>query len=119
MRRLPLRSGSCSVVVALYSLQHVRRGEIPEVLAEIRRVLTAAGLLLVAAHGGEGELGFDTGEFLGHQVGPSAITLYTEAELGGALRLAGFVLEETRTRGVTPGSAEVATTRHYLIARAA
>ncbi len=55
MRTLPMGDGTVGAIAAFYSLIHIRRAEVPAVLDEFRRVLTPAGRLLLAVHGGKGD----------------------------------------------------------------
>jgi len=48
MRALPFRARAFSGVVAFYSIQHLPRSALGFALSEIRRVLTADGILVVA-----------------------------------------------------------------------
>jgi SAM-dependent methyltransferase len=114
MRALPLLTASCAAVVAFYCLQHIDRAAVPLVLEEIRRVLSADGMLVVAVHLGDGEV-FVT-DFLGHEVSPMGGTLFAADELTVLLGTHGFALESTRTRlGLAH---EYQSERVYVIARA-
>ena len=55
LRSLAVRTGSVAGIVAFYVLQHLERSALRPVLEELRRVLTPGGLLLIAAHAGDGE----------------------------------------------------------------
>ena len=59
MRALPLSDASLAGFVAFYSLIHLERGAAGSVLTELTRVLIPGGLLLLAFHGGEGEVHAD------------------------------------------------------------
>jgi SAM-dependent methyltransferase len=113
MRSLPCRSGSLAGVIAFYSIQHVPRAELAGVLDELRRVLRPRGLLVLAAHLGEGEVFSD--EFLGHQIERTGATLYARTELERALHGHSFKVETVRQRGPLPH--EHQSRRLYLIAR--
>ncbi len=112
MRALPIRSEACGGVVAYYSVQHVRRSELPAVLRGLRRVLAAGGVLVVATHLGEGEEVFD--EFLGHRIETAGGTFYGRDELLGALVEAGFELDLVHERG--PLEHEHQSQRIYVVA---
>jgi SAM-dependent methyltransferase len=114
MRRLPLRDGSCAVVIAYYSLQHVPRTDLVATLAELRRALAPGGVLLAATHLGEGDV--VTGEFLGHRVDPVGGALHSREEFAGALAAARFRIEEERERD--PLAHEHDTRRIYVLCRA-
>ncbi len=115
VRRLPFTSGSFSGAVAFYSIQHLRRDELGGALMEMRRVLVGGGLLLLAAHLGEGEVFVD--EFLGHAIGTVGGTLYEADELPTALERRHFVVEDVRFRDPLPH--EHPSKRIYLRARSA
>ena len=115
VRRLPFAPGSFSGAVAFYSIQHLHRDELGRALTEIRRVLVDGGLLLLAAHLGEGEVFVD--EFLGHAIDTVGGTLYDADELRAALEHRRYVIEDVRFRDSLPH--EHASKRIYLRARTA
>ena len=94
LRSLAVRTGSVAGIVAFYVLQHLERSALRPVLEELRRVLAPGGLLLVAAHAGDGEF----------MPAPEIrATRYTAAELGRGMR-GRFV----RRRGGAPSPAATA-----------
>ena len=113
MRSLPFRPESLSGVVAFYSIHHLPRGELGEVLDEFHRVLIPAGLLVVATHLGAGEVYTD--EFLGHRIEVVGGTLFQEGELRAALQRRSFEVIETGHREALPD--EYQSKRVYLTAR--
>jgi ubiquinone/menaquinone biosynthesis C-methylase UbiE len=113
MRRLPLQAGSCGLVIAYYSLQHLERNDLGLALAEIHRVLRRDGWLLVATHLGEGEVLID--EFLGHRVTTFAGAFHRREELLGLLAASGFRLEDECQREPLPH--EYDSRRIYLLAQ--
>jgi SAM-dependent methyltransferase len=114
MRGLPFASRSFSGAVAFYSIQHLRRDELGGALTEIRRVLIGEGLLLIAAHLGEGEVFVD--EFLGHQIDSVGGTLYGADQLLEAVERNDYSIEDVRFRN--PLAHEHPSKRIYLLARA-
>jgi SAM-dependent methyltransferase len=114
MRALPLRSNTCEGAVAFYSLHHIPRQALRGVLADIRRVLTPAGILVVATHLGEGEVYSD--EFLGHEIATIGGTLYRADDLIRAVEDESFRVEVHQQRAPLPHEHE--SERIYLIARA-
>ncbi|MEO5899010.1 MAG: class I SAM-dependent methyltransferase [Ilumatobacteraceae bacterium] len=112
VRRLPLRDGSCALVIAFYVVQHLGRTELGRVLDEVRRVLRMDGVLLMAAHLGDSVV--ISTEFLGHPVAPVGGTLYSRDDLLAAVVGAGFVVDLERQRGPLPN--EFASQRLYLLA---
>ncbi len=109
MRELPASDGSLAGIVAFYSVIHLPRHQLPGVLAEFRRALAPGGELLVAAHGGTGEL--DEDQAFGHPVRLRA-TLLTPRELTDAARQAGLTVRDCHERDPYP--AEYPTPRLYL-----
>jgi ubiquinone/menaquinone biosynthesis C-methylase UbiE len=113
MRLLPFRDHSLAAVVAFYSVQHVRRVDLGPLLGEIRRVLAPNGLVVVAAHLGEGEVYVD--ELLGHAFEPMGGTFFRHEELTEALVSGSFIEEVSDERSALPH--EHPSRRVYLIAR--
>jgi SAM-dependent methyltransferase len=113
LRRLPLRDGCCSLVIAYYTLQHVHRSELPAVLGEIRRVLRPGGVLVIGTHLGDGDMYAD--EFLGHRISTMAGALHDRDELLSLLAHAGFRVDVERQRDALPH--EYDSRRIYLVAR--
>lgn len=113
MRELPFGNESFTVVVAYYSVQHVRRTELGAVLGEVSRVLRPSGALLLSTHLGEGELYME--EFLGHHVAPTGGTLYSPQEITDQVSAHGFVVEASARRA--PLDHEHQSQRIYLLAR--
>ena len=115
MRSLPFGARSFSGVVAFYSVQHLPRPALRTSLAEIRRILKPAGLLVVATHLGESEV--YTSTFLGHEIATVGGTLYGADELRGVVERESFVIQDIRYRDPLPH--EHASKRIYLTARLA
>jgi len=115
MRVLPVRTGACGGLVLFYSLHHLRRHELREVLGELRRVLSDDGVVLVATHEGAGELA-SPAEWMGHSVDQLAATLFDEDELVGAFEAASFAVVSVRRREPLPH--EHLGPRAYVTARA-
>lgn len=97
MRTPACRSGSFHLVIAYYSLQHLRSADVDVALDEIGRVLVADGFLLLAAHLGEGDVIMD--DFLGHRIQPMGGALYDREDLIGRVVTAGFDVDTLRERG--------------------
>jgi SAM-dependent methyltransferase len=95
MRNLAHADESVAGVVAFYSLIHIARADVPGVLGELRRVLILGGKLLIAVHGGNGEITSD--EFLGHQTRFEA-TLFDKDELASLIGNAGFTVDKSAER---------------------
>jgi ubiquinone/menaquinone biosynthesis C-methylase UbiE len=120
MLRLPFADDSFAGIVAFYSLIHIDRSRVPEALAELRRVLSKTGPLLISFHLGEGEIHVE--EFHGHrsQTGQKIAfhaTLFEMDEMTRFLESAGFAVEEKLTR--EPYEFEYPSQRGYILARKA
>ena len=113
MRRLPFAPATCSAVVSFYSIHHIPRSALGPTLGELRRILVPDGMLVIAAHLGQGEIVMD--EFLGHQVQPLGGTFYGDDELQEGLAAQHFRIEERRGREALPH--EYPSSRTYLLAR--
>lgn len=113
MRRLPFGDRSLAAVVAFYSVQHLRRGELGPLLHEIRRIMVPNGLLVIAAHLGHGEVYLD--ELLGQACQPFGGTFFSRQELEEAMAAASFVDELSEERPPLPH--EHPSRRIYLMAR--
>lgn len=109
MRALPLAAGCCVAVACFYSLIHVPRDEVPATLIEIARVLRPGGTLLLAVHGGAGQVHVD--DWFGHPVSVDA-TLFGADELLGLLHTSGFPACRAAER--PPYPTEHQTPRLYL-----
>jgi SAM-dependent methyltransferase len=114
MRALPLADASLVAVVCFYALIHLPRGEVLDALAEIARVLVPGGILVLAVHGGEGELHVDN--WFNRSVSVD-LSLFGTAELIGLLQKAGFTACEATEREPYPD--EHQTPRLYVRANRA
>jgi SAM-dependent methyltransferase len=111
MRHLTHDDGSAAGIVAFYSLIHIPRTGVPDVLGELGRVLMPGGNLLLAVHGGKGEITSD--EFLGQPVRFEA-TLFEKDELVGLIKGARFRVDEAVERDRY--DFETHTPRVYMVA---
>jgi len=111
MHALPFASGSCTGVLAFYSL--IYEAEPTAALVELRRVLRPGGALLVAVHAGEG---FD--HFSEYKGLPVDVELHRRSPtaFAGQVAAAGFTVERVDVR--PPYPFEHATDRLYVTARA-
>jgi SAM-dependent methyltransferase len=113
MRDLLAPDASLAGLVAFYSVIHLPRPQVPVALAEFRRVLQRGGVLLMAMHGGTGEMQSD--DWFGQPVSVRA-SLWSLAELTEAVQAAGFVVRRHCAR--QPYQAEHPTERLYVWAEA-
>lgn len=114
MRSLPIGTATAGGLVAFYSLIHLPRSGVVEVLREFRRVLRPGGCILLSVHEGTGEIERD--EFLGEPVRFTA-TLFELDELVAACSAA--QLEVTLAERRAPYASEAQTFRLYVGARCA
>lgn len=112
MLALPVADGTLAGIVSFYAIIHLSRTDAQQALAEFHRAVRPDGGLLLAFHGGEGELFTD--EWFGERVAVHA-TLFGGAEMADYARRAGFVDIEVRER--EPYPFEYQTRRVYLSLR--
>ncbi len=110
--QLQFADESFAGIAAFYSLIHIDRPRVPQVLGELFRVLAKGGRMLVAFHAGEGEVHRE--EFHGHTVSFHA-SFFGIGELEGFLQEAGFLVEESIDR--EPYEFEYQSRRAYILAR--
>jgi SAM-dependent methyltransferase len=111
LRALPVADGSLAGIVAFYSVIHLPRPELPAAFAEFHRALRPGGALLIAMHGGTGEIGADDWFDRGVSV---RLTLVDLPELTGLLEAAGFAVTAQHERD--PEATEHPTPRLYVLA---
>ncbi|MBI2158808.1 MAG: class I SAM-dependent methyltransferase [Candidatus Rokubacteria bacterium] len=95
MLALDFPDGALGGIVAFYSLIHLERAAVTRALAEMARVLIPGGALLLAFHGGEGEVHAE--DWFGCGVSIDA-TLFQPGEMAAYMEQAGFEVEEIVTR---------------------
>lgn len=113
LRALPYADGALAAVVAMYSLIHLPRPDLPAAVAELARVLAPGGLLLAAVHAGSETL--HPGELWGIAVDIDWNFIEPEA-LFAAVAAAGLTAVERLVRWPYDG-AEHASRRAYVLAR--
>jgi SAM-dependent methyltransferase len=112
MRALDLPDGSLAGIAAFYSIIHVPREGVTKVLLELRRVLQPGGMLFLTFHVGGEVMHLD--DFFGHQVSLD-FTFFTQGEMEGYLRDAGFTIDTSIERPPYP-DVEHQSTRAYIFA---
>ena len=111
MLALNLLDDSLAALVLFYSIIHIQREDVTRALREMNRVLTPGGQLLLAFHGGEGELHRD--EWYGETVSID-FRLFQGNEMAAYLEAAGF--EDIRVTERDPYEFEHPTKRIYILA---
>lgn len=112
MRAVPVADGALAGIVSFYAIIHLPRAEVAAALREFSRALRPGGALLLAVHGGAGEL--RTEGWFGEPVTIGA-TLFDGETLAATVAAAGFVGVERLER--EPYPAEYPSRRIYLRAR--
>ena len=112
MRSLDVEDRAWGGIVAFYSLIHIPRAEVAEVLGELKRVLRPGGTLLIALHIGDDVVHLD--EWWGREVSVDFHFFRPEA-MTGFLESAGFRVGEVVEREPYPG-VEHPSRRAYLFA---
>ncbi|MGH4027947.1 class I SAM-dependent DNA methyltransferase [Actinomycetota bacterium Odt1-20B] len=111
MTALDLADGALAGVVAWYSLIHIVPERLPDVLAELARVLAPGGLLVLAFQVGDEP--FHVKEAFGHQLGLDFHRMRPE-RLEEQLATAGFTVDSRLVRAAKPTER---TEQAYVIAR--
>ena len=114
MRALPFLDDALGGITAFYSIIHIPRGEVVDVLKELRRVLQPGGLLLLAFHRGSEVHHLD--EWWDQPVSVDFFFFQTD-EMLGYLADAGLLIDEVVERDPYPGGEEAPTQRAYIFAR--
>lgn len=109
---LPASDGEFGAAVALYTIIHLRPGDLLRAFGEAARVLRPSGLLLLSFHIGDEVRHLD--EWWGHDVDVD-FRFLEPAHVAGLLEAAGFVVEMRLER--SHYAHEVETRRAYLLAR--
>lgn len=109
---LPARDSEFGAVVALYSIIHLKPGELIGAFEEIHRVLRPSGLLFAAFHIGSEVR--HLAQWLGHEVDLD-FRFFEVADVVATMERAGFRMEVRLERMSYPG--ETATRRGYVLGR--
>ncbi|MGH2516439.1 MAG: class I SAM-dependent methyltransferase [Ktedonobacterales bacterium] len=112
MLALPVADATLASIVSFYAIIHLARAEASLALREFYRILQPDGYLLLAFHGGEGEVHAEN--WFGHDVNVTA-TLFTGDEMANYARAVGFQVVELLERA--PYEFEHQTRRVYLLVR--
>lgn len=112
MLALDAPDDSLTGIVCFYAIIHLPRNEAVAALREFWRAVRPGGHILLAFHGGTGEI--HSTEMLGEPVDVTA-TLFESNEMAGYARTAGFIEVDVRER--PPYEFEYQSRRVYLSAR--
>jgi ubiquinone/menaquinone biosynthesis C-methylase UbiE len=112
MQKLDLPDESLAGIAAFYSIIHIPRGEVTQVLKELRRVLQPGGVLLLAFHRGEEVRHLD--EWWEQPVSLD-FTFFEPEEMSNYLRAADLQVDEVIERAPYP-EIETQTQRVYIFA---
>ena len=118
MLRLQFPDSTFAGITAFYSLIHIERARVSESLAELFRVLSKGGHLLISFHAGEGEVHVDQYHSQSEQHGPKIalhVTFFSLEEMRRNVEVAGFSIEESPDR--EPCEFEYPSRRGYILAR--
>ena len=108
---LEVEDGAWGGAVAFYSLMHMPRGQVPAALSELHRALAAGSPLLLAMHGGRGDIHAE--EWFGRPLRLDA-ALYELEEMVALLLGSGFRVETREER--PPYPQELRTPRLFALA---
>lgn len=114
MKALDLPDNTLAGIAAFYSIIHIPREEVTDVLKELRRVLQPDGLLLLTFHVGDEVVHLD--EWWGRNVAVD-FTFFGQAEMEGYLKAADLLIEESTVR--PPYPQEHPSQRGYILSRKA
>lgn len=114
MRSLPADDAEWAAIVAFYSIIHIPRANVVEVLREFRRALRPEGVLLLSFHIGDELVHLD--EWWDRKVSVDFFFFQTE-EMCGYLEQAGFEVEQSLERDSYGEDVEAATRRCYVVSR--
>ena len=108
MLALSLADASLAGIVAFYSLIHLERDAVTRALREMTRVLSPGGRMLIAFHGGVGQVHAE--EWFGEKISMRA-TLFEPNEMREWLQATGLAVDEVAARD--PYEFEYPTRRVY------
>jgi SAM-dependent methyltransferase len=115
MRTLPVPDGMWAGIVALYSLIHIPREEVVDVLREFKRALRPGGVLLLGFHEGDQVMHLD--DWWDRKVCVDFV-FFQPDEMRKYLESAGFTVVEVLRRAPYAPEVEHQSHRCYVVARA-
>jgi ubiquinone/menaquinone biosynthesis C-methylase UbiE len=114
MRALPLNANSLAGIAAFYAIVNLSRSELNQAMREMERVLAPGGRLLLSFHIGEdisqAEDMWDYGTAL-------EFSFFRVSTVAGAMRSAGFEIEQIIERGPYAPEVEYQSRRAYIFAQ--
>jgi len=113
MMELGLASEALFAIAAFYSIIHIPRQQVVTALAEMLRVLTPGGSLLITFHLGSEDSYHE--EMLGQRVSMN-VAFFTTEEMSGYLQAAGFQVDQALERDPYAPEVEYQSRRGYLVA---
>jgi 2-polyprenyl-3-methyl-5-hydroxy-6-metoxy-1,4-benzoquinol methylase len=113
MSSLDVNDEAWGGIVAFYSIIHIPREEVIQVLLEFRRVLRPGGLLLLSFHQGQETIHLD--EWWGKKVSVDFV-FFQRSDMENYIKTAGFDIQDSIERPPYEG-VEVQTHRVYIFAR--
>jgi len=111
MLALALADASLAGIVAFYSLIHLDRRVVTRALGEMTRVMAPGGLMLIAFHGGSGQVHAE--DWFGEKISISA-TLFEPDEMRRYMEATGLAVDDVTARD--PYDFEYPTRRVYAAA---
>jgi ubiquinone/menaquinone biosynthesis C-methylase UbiE len=113
MRALPVKDNSWAGIVAFYAIVHLAHDDLVQALQEMMRVLMPGGRLLLSFHIGE-----DTSQIEDLWDSGAALEFhfFRVSTVAGAIRRAGFEIEETIEREPYGSEVEYQSRRAYIFA---
>jgi SAM-dependent methyltransferase len=114
MLSLDVADGAWAAIVAFYSIVHIPKADLPQVLSEMYRALKDGGLVFLAFHLGDEVLHEE--DLWGHKISLDLV-LFTRKEVELHLANSGFTVIESLERDPYPPEVEYQSRRGYILAQ--